>query len=287
MSSPAAPYVFEHGIEVAVEQDDPPVGLTRLASLDSESTYSGYTLTIIDGDGSSLNHRVVRLFEVPGPYTTSDMQAEHDLLYCLQSALYHLARIIDVYVDMCRRWEEQHPDAHSGNSSGGALIHYEVDAFLGAARRVYDSISKVLWKHYVGGRGRWRSIRSLVESEMELAKIPAEFGQLLEQSWGAVGEKLTDYRDVVMHIAPLAGDGAIWMKRYGGKWGATVGLPTNPRAKRADFDNAQGEGIDALGYCHGVAAQLVALCEAMMALPAIEAHVVNPSPQNYPLRQRP
>ena len=40
-----------------------------------------------------------------------------------------------------------------------------------------------------------------------------------------------------MHIAPLADEGATWMNRYGGQWGAKVGLPTNPGARsRANFD---------------------------------------------------
>jgi hypothetical protein len=278
--APAAPYVFEHGIEVAVGNGNPPAGLGRLASQEPDSIYSGYTLSIVDQDGSSLNHRVVHLVDVPGPHAKKDLRVENDLGYCLRSTLYHLDRIIGMHVDMCRLFEEHHSDARRGNASGGARIHYEVDAFLGAARRVYDSISKVLWKHYVDLPGRWRSIRGLVESETELAKIPAEFAQLLKQSWDAVGVKLTDYRDVVMHNAPLAGDESIWMNRYGDRWGAKVGLPTDPTAKRAGFDNAQGKGIDALGYCHGVATHLVGLCEDMMALPAVEAHLVNPSPQN-------
>lgn len=75
--------------------------------------------------------------------------------------------------------------------------------------------------------------------------------------------------------------------RYDGRWGATVGLPTDPTAKSWDvFDNAQGKGIDALGYCHAVAAHLVGLCEELMALPAVDAHIVNPSPHSYSLRKR-
>ena len=70
------------------------------------------------------------------------------------------------------------------------------------------------------------------------------------------------------------------MARFDNQWGATVPLPTNPESKsRAAFDNVQGNGIDALGYCHGVAAHLVGLCEELMALPAVDAHIVNPSPQ--------
>jgi hypothetical protein len=32
---------------------------------------------------------------------------------------------------------------------------------------------------------------------------------------------------------------------------------------------------------------MVGLCEELMALPAADAHIVNPSPQKYPLRRRP
>jgi hypothetical protein len=65
-------------------------------------------------------------------------------------------------------------------------------------------------------------------------------------------------------------------------------LPTNPDAKNhAAFDNTgEGQGIDALGYCYEVAVHMVGLCESLMALPAIESHIVNPSPQHYPPRQK-
>ena len=72
-----------------------------------------------------------------------------------------------------------------------------------------------------------------------------------------------------------------------GRWGATVGLPTNPESKsRAAFDNVQGNGIDALGYCHGIAAHLVGLCEELMALPAVASYIANPSPRDYPVASR-
>lgn len=120
-----------------------------------------------------------------------------------------------------------------------------------------------------------------------MATIPAEYAKRLKQSWDAFGIKLTAYRDFVMHTAPLAGDeGATWLNRYdGGRWGATVGLPTNPKCKSRDvFDNVQGAGIDALGYCHGIAAHLIGLSEELMALPAVASHVANPSPGDYPAR---
>jgi hypothetical protein len=57
MSSPAAPDMFEHGIEVAAGNGDPPAGLARLATREPNSIYSGYTLAIVDRDGSSLSQR--------------------------------------------------------------------------------------------------------------------------------------------------------------------------------------------------------------------------------------
>lgn len=280
--------VFEHGIEVAMGTGSPS-GLARLATRENDMVHSGYTLAILDRDGTSLNHRVAYLLFSPGPYQASDLWVEDDLRYCLRSALYHLDRLINLYADKCRLFEELPAATNSmqGNTSDDRM-YFEVDAFLGAARRVYDSISKVLWKHYVGRpKGRWRSVRSLVESEANLASIPADYAQALKESWDAFGEKLTDYRDVVMHIAPLAGEGATWMNRYDGRWGATLGLPTNPGAKsRANFDNVQGNGIDALGYCYEVAVHLVGLSEKLTALPAVESHIVNPSPQMYPLRTK-
>jgi hypothetical protein len=275
--------VFEHGVVVGGE--DHPSGLGRVATT-RLPIWSGYTITIVDRDGSSLNHRANHLVNVPGPYETSDLWDENNVTYCVRSALYRVDRIIRMYMDQCQLFEEHESDAKitQGNTSD-PRVYFEVDAFLGDARRVYDSISKVLWKHYVGNaQGRWRSIRKLVESETALATIPAEFSQPLKQSWDAFGIKLTDYRDFVMHIAPLAGEGATWMNR----WGATVGLPTDPTAKSWEvYDNVQGAGIDALKYCHGMATHLIGLCEQLMALPAVEAHIVNPSPHKYSLRERP
>jgi hypothetical protein len=54
--------VYEHGIEVA---GDAPQGLLRMATRENNLVYSGYTLAILDQDGSSLNHRAALLFQVP------------------------------------------------------------------------------------------------------------------------------------------------------------------------------------------------------------------------------
>jgi hypothetical protein len=138
--------VLEHGNEVSAGTGDPPAGLARLATT-LEPIYSGYTLAIIDQSRSSLTHRGTHLVNVPSPYRTSDLWDEQDVRYCLLSALYRLNRIIDLYVEKCRLFEEHSPVGLSGNTSD-PRIYYEIDAFLGDARRVYESIRKVLWRHY-------------------------------------------------------------------------------------------------------------------------------------------
>ena len=154
--------MFEHGIVIA--DGDPPNGLGCFGWRRHGNRFTAATpITIVDRDGSSLNHRANHLVSVPGPYQTSDLWDEHNVTYCLRSALYRLDRMIGMYADHTRHWEETQRDAIRGNT-GDARVYFEVDAFLGDARRVYDSISKVLWKHYVGRpKGRWRSVRKLVE----------------------------------------------------------------------------------------------------------------------------
>ena len=76
------------------------------------------------------------------------------------------------------------------------------------------------------------------------------------------------------------------MDRYGGQWAIEDGLPTNPEAKcMATFGNTQGKGIDALGYCHGIAAHLIGLCELLMRCPPW-MHTWGPVASELPVRQR-
>ncbi|MCW2625332.1 hypothetical protein [Mycobacterium sp.] len=282
---PAAIDVFEHGIEVTVRTLSP-AGLTCLATRENDMVYSGYTVAILDGDGTSLNHRVAYLVSTPGPYQTSDLWDENDVRYCLRSALYHLNRIIDMYARLCRLFDDLNSDSIRGNTSDDR-IYFEVDSFFGDARRVYESMRKVLWRHYpTPGKSRWRGIRETMDDQSKI--FPTDFATQLEQSWSRFGEKLTAYRDCISHYLPLTDNATCWMSRFDGRWGATVPLPTNPETKsRAAFDNLnEGTGIDAMGYCYEVAVHLVGLCEDLMGLPAVEGHIVNPSPQNYPLRQK-
>lgn len=67
--------VFEHG--VVISDGDPPSGLARVATT-RQPIYSGYTITVVDRDGSSLNHRANHLVDVPGPYQTRDLWDENN-----------------------------------------------------------------------------------------------------------------------------------------------------------------------------------------------------------------
>src|ERR1700754_3948283 len=143
--------VYEHRI-VVPDGDSAPQGLARLATT-RLPIYSGYTLSLVDRDGSSLNHHAVHCGNVPGPHAVKDYYEESDLRFFLRETLYHVDRIADSYVEKCRQFDEAvRPAAHSGNISDSRTL-FEVDAFLSAARRIYEAISKVLWKHYASPRG--------------------------------------------------------------------------------------------------------------------------------------
>jgi len=187
--------VYEHGILI---EGDEYVESLRLIATTNLPIYSGFSLSIVDLNGQSLNERAVHLANVKGPHYQADYYEEADLRYCVLATLYHLNRLIDLYVRLTQLFEHHHPlgTAIRGNT-GDPRVFYEIDAFLGAARRIYESIIQVLWKHYYPKTsGRWRSIRSAVNS---LNKIPQLFATELQQSWNTFGEKLADYRDCIAH----------------------------------------------------------------------------------------
>jgi hypothetical protein len=265
--------IFEYGI--LVESTDSPIPLNRVAST-RLPIYSGYTLCVVDSNGTSLNDRAVRLFVPVGPHAVADFLEEGDLRYCLLAMLYHMNHLIDLYVTGCRTFETDSRirSACKGNFSD-PRIFYEVDALLTVARRVYESVRKVLWKHYMPGqKGRWRSIKNALESD----RIPGDFRTILNDSWKSVGEDLAAYRDCLAHYDPLT-DGATtcWMEPIANRWGMTIKLPANPKSKgrgrhNYDFD----AGPEALAYCHELACHLVGLCEALQSQTAIATQLANP-----------
>ena len=264
--------IYEHGI--AVEGDKHPESLSLIATA-KLPIYSGFTLSIVDFEKHSLNERAVRLAKVKGSHYQADYYEENDLRYCVLATLYHLNRLIDLYVRLTRLFERKHPlgTAVRGNTND-PRVFYEIDAFLGAARRVYESIIKVLWKHYYPRTsGRWGSIRKAIDS---LDKVPPVFTTELQQSWSTFGEKLADYRNCVAHYVPLTdGNTTCWMDWYGTRWGMTIKLPANPNKKSRkafDFDS----GPEALSYCHSVACHLVELCESLEAQTKVASYLASP-----------
>jgi hypothetical protein len=269
--------IYEHGI--AVEGDERPesLGLIATATL---PIYAGFSLAIVDFSGHSLNERAIHLADVQGPYYSADYYEEADLRYCVLATLYHLNRLIDLYVGLTQLFERQHPPgtAIRGNTSD-PRVFYEIDAFLGAARRVYESMEKVILKHYFPSRKyRKSSIQNVITM---LDKVLPPFATTLADSWTTVGKKLQNYRDCVAHYTPLTDGGTTcWMNWYGNRWGMTIKLPANPRAQSRqafDFDT----GPEALRYCHAVACHLVELCESLEAQTKVASYLANPR-RDYP-----
>src|SRR5258705_2977663 len=206
--------IYEHGI--LVEGDEHPESLSLIATA-KLPIYSGFNLSILDSESHSLNEKAAHLAEVSGPHYQADYFEEYDLRYCVLATLYHMNRLVDNYVRITQQFERLFPNrtARPGNTAD-PRVFYEIDAFLGAARRVYESLIRVLWKHYYpGAPDRWSSIRIAVDS---IDKVPPLFAAELRQSWTTFGVKLADYRDCVTHYVPLTnGSTTCWMDSYGNR----------------------------------------------------------------------
>lgn len=264
--------VYEHG--VAVEGDEQVESLVLIATA-KLPIYSGFSLSIVDFEGRSLNERAVHLASVKGPHHSADYNEERDLRYCVLAMLYHLNRLIDFYVRLTQLFERKFPPgtAIHGNT-GDPRVFYEIDAFLGAARRIYEFIEKVILKHYFPGKKRrGSSIQNVINM---LRKVLPFFATELKESWDTVGKQLKDYRDCVAHNDPLNDGGTTcWMNWHGNRWGMTIRLPANPdEEKRTAFDF--NSGPEALSYCHSVACHLVKLCESLEAQTKVVLYLDNP-----------
>ncbi|WP_330254553.1 hypothetical protein OG874_08425 [Nocardia sp. NBC_00565] len=252
----------------------PPPGLARLATT-SLPIYSGFSVTAVDSSGRSLNDLAVHVLDCKKQHWVGHYHEEADVGYCLRSALYRLDRIVGFYVEKCKLFEQKHQNAIRGNT-GDARVYFEVDALLSDVRRVYEAISKLLWKHYAPksqSGSRWRSVKGAVGST---GIIPEPFGEVLRTSWKTVGVSANEYRDCLMHYVPLT-DGAatLWMDRYGRRWGATVRLPAQPEKRsRKGYDLENGP--DALAYCHSLVIELVTLGEQLAAQDRIAEYLANP-----------
>jgi hypothetical protein len=269
--------IYEHGI-VVPDGERPPAGLSIVATT-RQPIYSSYSLTLVDRDGMSLNERAVHALNVPGAHAVVDYYEESDVRFFLRESLYHLNSVINMYVWACQVFDELHGyvDGPQSGNTGDSRVLFEIDAYLGAARRVYEAISKVLWKHYHAGEtGRWRSMRNAADAiGSGNSKVPAQIGNPVVASWNGYGVKLADYRDYVAHTGALSSSETCWMSRYDRRWGASVRLLDNPEDKRRVLTNPD-VGVDALAYCYDVAVHLVKLCEQLTVADAVAHYLAHP-----------
>ena len=258
--------VYEHGI--AVEGDERPESL-RLIATARLPIHAFFNLSIVDFAGRSLNERAVHLADIKGPHYSADYFEEHDLKYSVLASLYHLNQLINLYVLCIQRFSTS--NGMHGNTND-PRVFYEIDAFLGAARRVYVFIEKEISKHYFQKR-RGSSVQNVIG---KLRNVLPLFATELQESWDTFGNKLKRYRDCVAHNDPLnEGSTTCWMNRYGNQWGMTIKLPDNPdEEERSNFDF--NSGPEALSYCHSVACHLVGLCESLESQPKIASYLANP-----------
>lgn len=265
--------VFEHGINA---QQDEWLGALKVIADTDLPIYAGFSTSIVDFDGHSLNESAMGLARVNGPHAMANYFEETDMKYCNRAVLYHMNRLVDLYSDVTQHFERTCPlgTAIRGNFES-PKIFFELGAFFGASRRVYESIRKVLWKHLGKNRkGRWKSFHSALKDEK---LFPSGLLFRLRESWSEFGIKLSAYGDCIMHNDPVNdGQTTCWLNWYGSRWGASVWLPSNPEQKsRRSFKFR--DGPEALSYCHAIASHLVALCAEIESLDCVRDHLNNPS----------
>lgn len=71
--------VFEHNIVVS-DGERPPAGLSIIATT-RQPIYNSYSLTLVDRDGTSLNHRAAHALVVLGPHAVVDYHEESDVRF--------------------------------------------------------------------------------------------------------------------------------------------------------------------------------------------------------------
>lgn len=266
--------LYEHGVAVDDATTPAPRSLSLIATTELP-VYSDFHTTIVDENQQSLTERIDKVSHISGAHRDADYYEETDLSYVLRACAYHLERIGEEYRTVTCLFEDLHPaeTTSRGNTSSGR-VYFETDAFLAGARRVYEQIGRVVWKHY--GKGtRPRSYSAVIDAAQD--RLPPAFVSACQASWQQHGVKLKGYRDCIAHNTPVNdGHTTCWLSRVEQRWAMTVPLPANPDAKsRRHFNFA--EGPDALSYCHELLCHLCGLAETTTALPPVRSHLDKPS----------
>lgn len=200
------------------------------------------------------------------------MQFQHALAYVAAAVVYHCKRLADVYaaiaLEIVRISSIQgHGDAPCISFGYQLEPYFELDALLTATRRAYDASRYLLWSVFGPNKGGIPS--NFKKTIPSCSKLPSELRETLENSWQAYGERLTDYRDCIIHYAPINfGMGTASMQKLeGGVWSVLMRIPDNPEAKsQSAFTFAKG--LDALSYGWELANEIVRVATAiMMAIP--------------------
>lgn len=253
--------VFEYGI-VARDQSAPE-GL-KLIATDEMPSYSRFSLTLVDESGRSLNQRLAYVLTVGHAHKVADYYEESDARYALRSCAYHLERIATYYSEHTQFAEQQERMRKARGQDPALMIatddqrvYFEIDAFLGSARRFYEQLRKVLWKHGGQSANRPQSFPKVLKA----VRLPPDYIETLDESWSEYGQKLKGYRDSVFHYDPLnEGHTNVRMRPVGNRWGLILRLPENPEAKSRSSFRFE-DGPDALSYGYGLLCHLAAIAD--------------------------
>lgn len=220
--------IYEFGVVVA-ESTAPPRDLRKVAT-DHLPIYHGFTKTIVDHSGCSLNERLARLLQIDRPHRVADFYEERDVRYSLRASAYHVVRMAEVYAATTSEFERTHPigTAKRGNTSSDA-VYFEFDAYVGSARRVFEHLRRLVWKHFGGKGGAPGTFSKLVRA---IPDLPGDLEHALTDSWNTSGRRLKNYRDCISHFVPLdPGSHTAWLEPRDGRWAMTVRVPSNPDAR--------------------------------------------------------
>lgn len=255
--------IYEFG--VTTHQDKtPPKGL-RLIATDELPIYSQFSLTLVDHGGGSLNKRLGSVLTVGRAHRTAHFYEESDTRYTLRSCAYHVERLAIYYSEHAQSAEEQERQRQARGRDKAIMVarddqrvYFEIDAFLGSARRFYEQLRRVLWKH--GGRSANRP--QSFPKVLNAVDLPTAYIASLQASWSEYGRNLKGYRDSVFHYDPLnEGHTNIRARPLKGRWGVIVRLPENPEA-RSRMSFRFEKGPDALSYSHDLLCHLTGIAEA-------------------------
>ena len=196
------------------------------------------------------------------------MRHQHALAYVVGTVVYHCERLADVYSTIALNMVRISSIPGYGDAphvSFGYQLepYFELDALLTGARRAYDASRYLLWSAFGSTKGGVPS--NFKKTLAVCSKLPPELRGILEESWCNYGERLTDYRDCIIHYTPIDfGMGSASMNKLdSGVWSVMMRIPDNPEAKsKSAFTYAKN--LDALTYGWELSNEIVRIATTIM-----------------------